>query len=203
MITSIWKGARKTSDYGMRNGVMHHGVDYATFQRDVIPAFYPGEVVFSGWGATGSGLGGYGNIVIIRDRWGNFHLYAHLVETMMTVGQKVGRGYAVGRMGNTGNSNGAHLHFEVRTPGPQWGWRKTMQPEVYLRLLNEIDEREKETKGNATVHEAFVEMEGEIGDAINIDGRVYVPTRWVTEKIPGASIEWVGSRKTAIVKLGK
>lgn len=61
----------------------------------------------------------YGNVVLIRHSNGSFALYAHLERGTVKVraGQTVKQGQVLGRMGNTGNSQGAHLHLEVRLPG--------------------------------------------------------------------------------------
>lgn len=58
---------------------------------------------------------GYGNMVEIAHPNGQRSLYAHLTSNIpVTVGQLVSEGYVIGTMGNTGNSTGTHLHFEVR-----------------------------------------------------------------------------------------
>lgn len=63
----------------------------------------------------------YGNMVKMKhDSWkgGSVEtLYAHLNSTNVKVGQKVRKGDIIGYSGNTGNSFGAHLHFEVRYKG--------------------------------------------------------------------------------------
>ena len=57
---------------------------------------------------------GYGNYVMIEHRDRLVTLYAHLEKVQVKEGQKVAKGTVLGFMGNTGNSFGAHLHFEVR-----------------------------------------------------------------------------------------
>jgi hypothetical protein len=61
----------------------------------------------------------YGNYVIIRAGDGTFVHYAHLQRNSVVVkaGEAVRRGHVIGRLGNSGNTNGAHLHFNI-TDGP-------------------------------------------------------------------------------------
>jgi len=60
--------------------------------------------------------GGYGNYVIIQHSDGNYTLYGHMYENSITVkaGDSVEQGQVIGKMGSSGNSTGAHLHFEIR-----------------------------------------------------------------------------------------
>ena len=71
-----------------------------------------GVVIYSG-----TISGGYGNLVAIDHQNGYLTLYAHLNSLSLSCGQSVTRGQAVGTCGSTGNSTGAHLHFEVRQNG--------------------------------------------------------------------------------------
>lgn len=57
--------------------------------------------------------GGWGNYVRIRHSNGLASLYAHLASVNVTVGQQVQAGQHIGMMGNTGQSDGKHLHFEI------------------------------------------------------------------------------------------
>lgn len=57
---------------------------------------------------------GYGNYVIVSHSNGYATLYAHLSSISVSLGQTVSKGQVIGKMGNTGNSYGAHLHFELR-----------------------------------------------------------------------------------------
>lgn len=100
----------------------HIGVDlgWHTIPNDGILAHSDGVVVFcqtrrvNNPGSTGTAS--YGNCVMIQHPNGYYTLYAHLSEVDVVNGQAVLKGQQIGKMGNTGNSYGPHLHFEVRTP---------------------------------------------------------------------------------------
>lgn len=61
-----------------------------------------------------TGMKSYGNYVQIQHSNGYTTFYAHLDKVYVKVGQTVEKGQRIGYMGNTGNSYGAHTHFEVR-----------------------------------------------------------------------------------------
>jgi len=58
----------------------------------------------------------FGNHIVIRHSDGFATLYAHLHGYLVTINQQVHQGQSIAIMGNTGNSFGAHLHFDLRTP---------------------------------------------------------------------------------------
>lgn len=89
----------------------HNGVDIAAPLNTPILAAASGEVIISRYGGWN---GGYGNYVVIKHSNGTQTLYAHMNETMVSQGDKVTKGQQIGKMGNTGDSSGVHLHFEVR-----------------------------------------------------------------------------------------
>jgi murein DD-endopeptidase MepM/ murein hydrolase activator NlpD len=63
---------------------------------------------------VGSSSSGYGNYVVIAHSGGWDTLYGHLSTSLVKVGQQVTQGQVVGLEGSTGNSTGAHVHFELR-----------------------------------------------------------------------------------------
>lgn len=69
-----------------------------------------------GEGLGSSCGGGYGNYIIIQHTDGNYTLYGHLYANSITVkaGDSVEQGQVIAKMGNSGNSTGTHLHFEIR-----------------------------------------------------------------------------------------
>jgi murein DD-endopeptidase MepM/ murein hydrolase activator NlpD len=75
---------------------------------------------------VGSSSSGYGNYVVIAHSGGLDTLYGHLSTSVVTVGQVVSQGQPVGLEGSSGNSTGAHLHFELRIN------QKPVDPTPYL-----------------------------------------------------------------------
>lgn len=75
---------------------------------------------------VGSSSSGYGNYVVIAHSGGFNTLYGHLSTSLVKVGQVVTQGAVVGLEGSTGNSTGAHLHFELRIN------QKPIDPAPYL-----------------------------------------------------------------------
>lgn len=89
----------------------HTGVDLKGPYGAPIKTTGDGVVTFAGW------QNGYGRLVIIRHPNGYETRYAHLSAIDTTVGKNVKRGEVIGKLGNSGASTGAHLHFEVRING--------------------------------------------------------------------------------------
>ena len=112
-----------TSPFGWRSLGNHKGIDIsgANASGSLVVAGASGVVTEAGWST-----GGYGNYVMIDHGNGVETLYAHMLDNslMVSAGDHVTKGYAIGRVGNTGYSFGAHLHFEVRINGtrvnPAW-----------------------------------------------------------------------------------
>jgi murein DD-endopeptidase MepM/ murein hydrolase activator NlpD len=75
---------------------------------------------------VGSSSSGYGNYVVIAHSGGLDTLYGHLATALVKVGQQVSQGQPVGLEGSTGNSTGAHVHFELRIN------QKPVDPTPYL-----------------------------------------------------------------------
>ncbi|MEV7284828.1 transglycosylase family protein [Streptomyces sp. NPDC093252] len=102
----------------------HTGVDFPVPTGTSVKAVGAGTVVSAGWS------GSFGYEVVIRHSDGRYSQYAHLSAISVKDGQSVTAGQRIGRSGNTGNSTGPHLHFEVRT-GPGFG--TDIDPLAYLR----------------------------------------------------------------------
>ncbi|ENN2663426.1 peptidoglycan DD-metalloendopeptidase family protein [Listeria innocua] len=93
----------------------HKGLDFAQPAGTEILAADDGVVVFSGLGISGSGYGGYGNVVHLEhNKNKEWTLYGHMLRTNVKVGQHVKQGDVIGYVGSTGQSTGNHLHFEIR-----------------------------------------------------------------------------------------
>lgn len=136
---------RITSPYGFRpdpftgQRSFHDGIDLVKSHRAPIEAFIGGKVLYAGIGVSGTGVGGYGNVVVIQDKDGRAHVYAHLDSVSVKKGQTVQQGKVVGRQGSTGTRvTGSHLHYEIRKKSsPSLGWiddpqAKTLDPTKYL-----------------------------------------------------------------------
>lgn len=149
-MAQTFRGYRITSPYGSRrnpfNGTrdFHAGVDLVKKDRAPIYAFTAGEVIYAGVGKSGTGLGGYGNVVLLLDKNNNLQLYAHLNSVAVRTGRRVNKNQLIGYQGNTGQSTGSHLHFEIRTNGerkPPYGYRanrasSTIEPISYLNSFD-------------------------------------------------------------------
>ena len=86
----------------------HNGLDFGVVVGTPIKSTMSGKVTYAGWNNQG-----YGNLVIVEN--GPYKTYyAHLSEIPVTVGQQVQAGSTIGLSGNTGNSTGPHLHYEIR-----------------------------------------------------------------------------------------
>ncbi len=99
--------------YRAKYGRFHYGTDVMAPRGTKIVAMANGVVTFasSGWND------GYGTVVMIDHGNGYQTRYAHLSGINCRIGQTVSAGQVIGYSGNTGNSSGPHLHFEIRMNG--------------------------------------------------------------------------------------
>ena len=108
---------RLSSPYGYRihpiygTKRLHTGIDIAASNGTPIAAAGSGKVILA------KVFGGYGNAVVVDHGGGLTTLYAHQSRIAVSVGQAVSRGDTIGYVGSTGNSTGAHLHFETAEYG--------------------------------------------------------------------------------------
>ena len=87
----------------------HYAIDIGGPVGQPIFAADNGVVISAGWD------GGYGYSILINHNNGYYTRYAHMSTLGVKVGDIVGAGQTIGGLGNTGNSTGPHLHFEIRT----------------------------------------------------------------------------------------
>jgi murein DD-endopeptidase MepM/ murein hydrolase activator NlpD len=87
---------------------IHEGLDLVDAIRSDVLATAPGKVVFAGW------RGSYGRCVEIDHGLGIHTVYAHLDSVLVKEGDLVDYRQTIGKLGNSGRSSGAHVHYEVR-----------------------------------------------------------------------------------------
>ena len=106
--TFVWPTTERwISGYTFNPGANHSGIDIAGETGNPIFAADAGVVVYSGWSYLG-----YGNLIVIdHGEWQT--VYAHLSDFYVFCGMSVFQGATIGALGNTGNSSGSHLHFEL------------------------------------------------------------------------------------------
>ncbi|CAN7340679.1 peptidoglycan DD-metalloendopeptidase family protein [Rossellomorea sp. LjRoot5] len=95
-----------TDSYGTRSG-SHKGMDIGGEAGSPVYSVDKGKVIKSYLSES------YGHVVFIRHENGYETVYAHLQSRLVDENQEVAQGQQLGRLGNTGRSTGAHLHFEV------------------------------------------------------------------------------------------
>ena len=103
-----------SSRFGARSSIRssaHTGLDIATSSGTPIVAAASGTVTFSGW------KGSYGYLMVITHSNGVQTYYGHCSKLYYQAGATVSQGQTIAAVGNTGNSTGPHLHFEIRVNG--------------------------------------------------------------------------------------
>lgn len=100
-------GGQFTSGFEYRWGAMHTGVDWSVSTGTPVMASSGGTVIRAGW------YSGYGNCIDIQHSGGVVTRYGHLSRISVSAGQKVSQYQVIGNTGNTGDSTGPHLHFEI------------------------------------------------------------------------------------------
>mmetsp|Transcript_68366 Transcript_68366/g.216332 ORF Transcript_68366/g.216332 Transcript_68366/m.216332 type:complete len:451 (+) Transcript_68366:376-1728(+) len=111
-----------SSPFGARWGGFHEGVDVAADTGTPIVAADDGVVTYAGW------KGGYGYLVNLEHDGGFQTRYGHCSYIQARPGQRVRQGQVIAAVGNTGNTTGPHLHYEIRRNG------QAMDPFQYGRL---------------------------------------------------------------------
>ncbi|MEU5664715.1 M23 family metallopeptidase [Streptomyces longwoodensis] len=116
-----------TSTFGQAGSMWssgyHTGLDFAAPTGTLIKAVHSGTITEAGW----AGSYGYRTILTLDD--GTELWFCHQSSISVSVGQKVGTGDVIGRVGATGNVTGPHLHLEVHPGGAATG----IDPMAWLR----------------------------------------------------------------------
>jgi murein DD-endopeptidase MepM/ murein hydrolase activator NlpD len=157
---------QKTSGYGYRDldgdgqYTMHRGVDLDKGKNTPIPSFTNGKVVdvVNKYKPDSGSLraSGYGNYVMVKSDDGKYNLYGHLNGTNVSVGDNVNQGDQLGIEGHTGNSTGAHLHYEVRT-SEDYG--TDINPEDYLEAYTGVATNLKSSNSSGNNSSTITETE--------------------------------------------
>ena len=104
----------------------HWALDIAADYGSTVVAAASGKVTFAGWKNNGGGWQ-----VWISHGSNLYTTYNHMSAITVGTGESVGRGQHVGRIGQSGDATGPHLHFEV-WDGPVWNGGQRMNPLNYL-----------------------------------------------------------------------
>lgn len=120
-ITTPYKKAGKMWSKGY-----HTGVDFAQPVGTPVHAVADGTVANANWGKS------YGIQIVQSLGDGTFCIYAHLSKSNKKAGETITKGELIGYVGSTGNSSGAHLHFERRN-NIRWSAGQDLDP---MELLN-------------------------------------------------------------------
>lgn len=78
----------------------------------------------------------YGNYITVKAPDGKYHWFCHLSKATCKVGDKISRTTKIGVMGNTGNSTGKHLHFEIRNSSNKYA--DNSNPADYMGIPNKV-----------------------------------------------------------------
>lgn len=122
-----------TSGFGMREHPVsghllpHRGIDLVSWDEPAILAGGPGRVTFAE--ADGSS----GKMVIIDHGAGVESYYLHMARIDVEVGDTVAAGDVIGLMGDTGQTDGGHLHYEVRVAG------RHLDPAKVLEVIGDVE----------------------------------------------------------------
>ncbi len=100
------------SEYGVRRGAHHDGLDIKAPSGTIVRASEAGRVIHAD-----ASLSGYGKLIILKHAGRLSSVYAHNRKMLVRVGQFVEKGDAIAEIGQTGNASVPHLHFEIRSDG--------------------------------------------------------------------------------------
>ncbi len=151
-VPAIWPIDRTVLRYGIgafgmrlhpiyKRYLMHKGIDLACPTGSNIYATGDAIVEKSQQGYRRSG---YGQMVLLRHKFGYQTRYGHMSKRLVNVGDTVKRGDVIGLVGSTGGSTGPHLHYEVILRGqvvnPINFFDPNMSKEEYAKLMEQMRE---------------------------------------------------------------
>ncbi|PFP27332.1 peptidase M23 [Bacillus sp. AFS073361] len=165
----IWPADGIVSDtYGTRMG-KHKGIDIAGKLNTPVLAVADGQVVKSYYSNT------YGNVVFIKHPSHLVTVYAHLNKRNVFQGQKIKQGTVIGKMGETGQATGIHLHFETHQQEWRYDKKFALDPE---KILGKADTGETVRGGiaasNGVVLEASSHIKFNHEDKIKVTNQQYI-----------------------------
>lgn len=137
------------------NPPQHYGIDFSAPLGSAIFASNSGTVVTRIINAqSGSGYGGYGNVLQIEHENGLYSLYAHCYTLDVQLNASVYRGQPIATVGSTGDSTGNHLHFEI-SPDILPTAHTQVDPMIYLQDASVPTEEPNEwIYGNRALNES-------------------------------------------------
>ena len=213
----VFTGYRITSNYGWRihpihkTKKFHAGIDIVKPTGSKINAFTDGTILYAGLGLSGTGVGGYGNVVCIKPPDGTCHVYAHLKSVNVKVGQKVKKSQVIGVQGATGNVTGEHLHLEIRkTYTPSLGWtskqeNSTLDPIKYFNEVKRVVKKIKEDgdRGKETI-DRWQQFMGTVRDGkISTPSKLIMAWQRFLNEYAGAKLKVDGYEGSKTIKAGQ
>lgn len=112
---------------------MHNGQDFEVPYGTEVYATGDGSVIESDWNS-----GGFGNCIVIDHGYGLQTVYGHLSDIKVSKGLNVKRGDLIGLSGNTGLSNGPHLHYQIEKLGQHMNPINFFNNDMNLEEYNEM-----------------------------------------------------------------
>lgn len=129
-----------TTNFEMRWGSLHYGIDLAAPTGTPIYATHAGTVKIADW------YGGYGLCVQIDNGDGITTIFGHASQLNVVPGQQVQAGEVIAWVGSTGYSTGPHLHYEILVNGGEYDPKRFM-----LERGVDLEKRTEEATGNVPV----------------------------------------------------
>jgi len=140
-----------TSKYGYRihptleRREFHRGTDLRAEMRTEIVATADGVIEYAGYHKAS----GYGRLIILDHNYGFKTYFGHMNKILIKSGQYVKKGDIIGLSGNSGMSNGPHLHYEVRFT------QRVLNPYWFIKWnienYSEIFEQEKQVQWQSLI----------------------------------------------------